>query len=165
MSATSLAPIVHEHHARLTRHVDQIPATGDLIGYAQPLELAFALEETCAFLTDLLVPHMDAAERAIYPELERLFQNRHSMTPMRKEHGDIRARVDAVIHFREQAEAGPLSLTQQVELRRTLFGLYALLKVHLAEEILYAELVEHGATVDEESALAAAMAHAGTATF
>ena len=58
-----------------------------------PASSQIALDETCAFLSDLLVPHMEAAERALYPELERLLQNRHSMTPMRREHDEIRAEV------------------------------------------------------------------------
>ena len=43
-------------------------------------------DDTSTFLTGTLVPHVDAAERTLYPELERMLQNRHSMAPMRREH-------------------------------------------------------------------------------
>jgi iron-sulfur cluster repair protein YtfE (RIC family) len=164
VNATYQAPVVHQHHDRLRHHVDIMPATGDLIGEAQPAEISFALDQTCEFLTELLIPHMEAAERAIYPELERLFQNRHSMTPMRREHTEIRTKIADLTDLRDLAKKGALGISQQIRLRRTLFGLYALLKVHLAEELLYADLVEHGATPDQEAALATAMAHAGTST-
>jgi len=42
-----------------------------------------------------------------------------------------------------------------------LYRLYGLLKVHLAEELLYADIVEHGKSPEAEGALAAAMEHTG----
>lgn len=159
------APVTAEHHERLTRNVDRMPATADLIGKAEPAELSLALEQTCAFLTDLLVPHMEAVERAVYPELERLFQNKHAMTPMRREHAEIRARIREIEEVRGTAKRGPLTLTNQMRLRRALFSAYALMKIHLAEELLYGDIIEAGATPDQEAALAAAMIHAGTGSF
>jgi hemerythrin-like domain-containing protein len=159
------SPVAHEHHARLVRHVDRMPRTADLIEGDQPAQLRFALDETCGFLTDLLLPHMAAAERALYPELERLLQNRHSMSPMRREHEQIRSYVTELEAIRAMLGDGSLSPRQQTRLRRLLFQLYALLKVHLAEELLYADMVEHGASTEREAALATAMEHAGTSTF
>ena len=43
-----------------------------------------------------------------------------------------------------------------------LFQLYALLKIHLAEEEAYLRLVDNGVTDDVAELLAAAMGHAGT---
>ena len=37
-------------------------------------EARAGLAEMAAFLTGTLIPHMDAAERTMYPELERMFQ-------------------------------------------------------------------------------------------
>jgi hypothetical protein len=164
-TVTPEAPVIREHHDRLIRHVDRIPATADLLGHAKPPELGPALDETCGFLSELLVPHMDAAERALYPQLERLLQNRHSMTPMRREHDEIRARIGELEALRGEAGRRALGVAQQVKLRRLLFQLYAALKVHLAEEVLYADMVEFGASAEQEAALATAMEHAGTAAF
>ena len=47
------------------------------------------------------------------------------------------------------AVAGPLSITQQMRLRRALYGAYALIKIHLAEEQLYADIVEAGASPEK----------------
>ena len=159
------APVVQEHHERLVKHVDRMPRTGDLIDSGQPGELRFALDETCGFLTELLVPHMEAAERGLYPELERMLQNRHSMTPMRREHDVIRAEIQNLEAIRSTVGDKPLSPREAIRLRRSLFQLYALLKIHLAEELLYADMVEHGASPERESALATAMEHAGTTSF
>jgi hypothetical protein len=58
-------------------------------------------------------------------------------------------------------ERGPLTIGDQGALRRVLFRIYGLLKVHLAEELLYADIVEHGRSPEAEEALAAAMEHSG----
>ena len=159
------APIAREHHERLLRHVDQMPAIAELMERGPLDQFRFAYDEMCDFMTDLLVPHMEAAERAVYPELERLFQNRHSMTPMRREHGEIRSAVAELVRLRSVIARAPLSVKDQIALRRIIFRLFGLLKVHLAEELLYAEIVEHGASPEAEQALAAAMEHSGTGRF
>jgi iron-sulfur cluster repair protein YtfE (RIC family) len=157
--------VSHEHHARLASHVDRLPAVGDLIGSGPTSELSAGLDETCDFLLGLLIPHMEAAEAVLYPELERLMQNRHSMTPMRREHEQIRALVVEIDGRRHRLAEHPLGTGDAVALRRVLFRLYAMLKVHLAEEQLYADLVEHALPADAEAALAAAMEHDGIGSF
>jgi hemerythrin-like domain-containing protein len=157
----TLPVVSHEHHERLMRHVDQMPALGDLIGSAPLAELRPQVDEAAAFLTGLLIPHMEAAEHTLYPELERLLQNRHSMTPMRREHAEIRQLVDGLLHVQKEIVKGQLSTGGAVALRRVVFRLYALLKVHLAEEQLYVRIIEHGVSADAADALAAAMAHEG----
>lgn len=167
MSATLVhsAPVAREHHERLVRHIDQMPAVADMMERGAVDEFRFALDEMCDFMTELLVPHMEAAERALYPELERILQNRHSMTPMRREHAEIRAGVAELVRLRGVVDRGPLPTKDQIALRRIVFRLFGLLKVHLAEELLYAEIVEHGASAEAEQALATAMEHSGTGRF
>jgi hemerythrin-like domain-containing protein len=158
---STLPRVTHEHRERLARHVNAMPAVGDLIGTAPVAELAPRVDEMCRFLTDLLVPHMEAAERALYPELERMLQNRHSMTPMRREHVEIRSLVDDLARRRTGIDEGRLAVGEAVALRRVVFRLYAMLKVHIAEEQLYLDLVEHDASADAGEALASALEHAG----
>ncbi len=160
MMAT-LPRVAHEHHERLMQHVDRMPATGDLIGAVPLDELRPHVDEMCGFLTGLLLPHMEAAERALYPELERLLQNRHSMTPMRREHAEIRQLVAELGRLQQDLDAGRFSTGRAVALRRVLYRLYAYLKVHLAEEQLYLGIVEHGVSDEAAEALAAAMEHPG----
>jgi hemerythrin-like domain-containing protein len=158
---SSLPRVSHEHHERLVRHVDAMPAVADLIGAVGAAELAPRVDELCAFLTDLLIPHMEAAERALYPELERMLQNRHSMTPMRREHAEIREIVADLDRRRTGIDEGRLTVAEAVALRRVIFRLYALLKVHLAEERLYSDIVHHGVSDEVGETLAGALEHAG----
>jgi iron-sulfur cluster repair protein YtfE (RIC family) len=167
MTATlsHIAPVNAEHHQRLLRHVDRMPQVAELMDGGTQDEFRFALAETADFLTELLLPHMEAAERALFPELDRMMQNRHSTVPLRREHEQIRAAVQDLARLRGVADHGQLSMNEKVALRRIVFRLYALLKIHMAEELLYAELVEHSASPEAERALAAAMEHSGTGRF
>lgn len=164
MTAT-LPRVTHEHHDRLMRHLDAMPAVGDLVGIAPAAELRPRIAETAEFLNGLLLPHMEAAERALYPELERLLQNRHSMTPMRREHEEIRALVGELDRLLLRLDPGPLHTSETVALRRVIFRLYSMLKVHLPEEQLYIAIIEHDASAESGERLAAAMDHSGIIAF
>jgi hypothetical protein len=157
--ATTLPDLTHEHHERLMSHVDRMPALGDLVGTSATDALRAHLDELVPFLIGTLVPHVDAAEQTLYPELERLQQNAHSMTPMRREHARIRHLVDDLAGLRRKLDVDAPGIRDTVALRRSVFGLYALLKVHLAEEELYMHIVERGVSADAAKALAAAMEH------
>ncbi|MFI5254418.1 MAG: hemerythrin domain-containing protein [Candidatus Limnocylindrales bacterium] len=155
----TLPRVAHEHHERLMGQVDRMPALGDLVGTASPAELRPLVDDAVKFLTGLLIPHMEAAERTLYPELERMLQNRHSMTPMRREHTEIRQLVDELVLVRTHLDKDRLTTGETLALRRVVFRLYYLLKVHLAEELLYVDIVESGVSADAAEALAAAMKH------
>jgi hypothetical protein len=156
---SSLPRVAHEHHERLIQHVDTMPALGDMLLTAKPDELRLPVAGMDAFLSGLLIPHLEAAERTLYPELERMLQNRHSMTPMRREHAEIRKLVVDFHRLEQQVTEPHPSLARSLALRRVLFRLYALLKIHLAEEELYVGIVNHGVTADAAELLASALEH------
>ena len=158
MTAHSLPEAAHEHHERLLERVNGIPAMADALLGAKPDEALAAITAMREFLAGTLLPHMEAAERALYPQLERLFQNRHSMAPMRREHDRIRDLVGEFTALVDK-DAGAVSLGRTLALRRVLFGLYALLKVHLAEEEAYLRIVGRGVTDDIADAVTAALEH------
>ncbi|MBI3750395.1 MAG: hemerythrin domain-containing protein [Chloroflexi bacterium] len=157
--------VATEHHARLGPGVDHLAATAELIGSASTDDLRQQLDTASAFLNDLLLPHMSAVEQAIYPELERRLQNVHSMSPMRAEHAAIRALVADLDALRAGLGTGHLATGKAISLRRDLYRLHAILKIHMAEEQLYADIVEHGLSADAAEALRAAMEHAGSSAL
>jgi hemerythrin-like domain-containing protein len=155
----SLPQVAHEHHDLLLHHVNALPAMADGLLTATAADARRSLADTAAFLTGTLLPHIDAAERTIYPELERMFQNRHSMAPMRREHEEIRRLVGVFGTAVAQVGSGPLTLGRCLAIRRVVFQLFALLKIHLAEEEAYLRIVERAVETDVADVLAAAMEH------
>lgn len=155
----TLPSVAHEHHERLVHHVDRMPEMGDLLLSGTADAIARGLVETNAFLSGTLVPHMEAAERTLYPELERMMQNMHSMSPMRREHAEVRRLVEQFGSLTHSVQEGHVTLGKALALRRVIFQLYALMKVHLAEEEAYLRIVNHGVSAEVADVLAAAMAH------
>lgn len=157
MTTMTLPQATHEHHELLLQDVNRIPSVADALLVAP--EAPAGIQELSTFLHGTLLPHMEAAEGAVYPELERMLQNRHSMAPMRKEHEEIRRLGGAFVALAADVRDGRLSLGRRLALRRVMFQLYALLKVHLAEEEAYVRLVDRGAGAEMGEAIAAALAH------
>ncbi len=158
---TSLPRVAHEHHERLMQHIAGMPAIGRAILEAPIEELRPMLQELDGWLSGLLLPHMEAAERALYPELERLMQNRHSMAPMRREHDEVRRLVrELSVLIRGVGDRRP-TVGIQVALRRVLFRLYALLEIHVVEEGLYMPLLTRGVSDEVAEVMAAALEHPG----
>ena len=157
----SLPRVAHEHHERLMQHVNDMPAVGAMLRTAEPKELRSRLLEIDGWLTGLLLPHLEAAEATLYPELERMFQNRHSMAPMRREHAEIRRLAAEWSHLVNGVGDERLHVGQAVALRRVLYRLYALLEIHLVEEELYIPIIDHGVSDEAAEVMAAALKHPG----
>ncbi len=155
----SLPQVAHEHHERILAHVDRLPELADLLLTSSADDIKARLVATNDFLTGTLLPHVDAAERSVYPELERMFQNRHSMRPMRNEHDELRKLVGDFGKLSAELREGRVTLGRSLALRRVIFGLYALLKVHMAEEEAYLRIIERGGGSDLSEVIAAALEH------
>lgn len=155
----SLPQVAHEHHERILAHVNRLPEMADMLLTASGEDIQARVVATNDFLNGTLLPHIDAAERSIYPELERMFQNRHSMRPMRTEHDEIRKLVGDYGKLSSDLRAGRVTLGRSLALRRVIFGLYALLKVHLGEEEAYLRIIDRGGGSDLSEVIAAALEH------
>ena len=158
---TSVSMTGHEHHERINTMLDGLPALADMLD-ERPRSPRFEDRYTtlCSFVTGTLVPHMEVVEGTLYPELDRLMQNRHSMVQMRREHEDIRELVERLGTFGEAIEADALGPAGSIGLRRVLYRLYALLKVHLAEEEEYLRVLEHNLSEEQQVQLADGLEHA-----
>jgi hemerythrin-like domain-containing protein len=161
MTSSSLPRVTHEHHERLIQHADEMPAVGKMILTAPMEELKPRLAELEGWLTGLLLPHLDAAEATLYPELERMLQNRHSMAPMRREHAEIRRLVAEYARLVKGLGEQRPHIGKTVALRRVLFQLYALLQIHLVEEEVFIPIVSHGVSDEAAEVMAAAPKHSG----
>jgi iron-sulfur cluster repair protein YtfE (RIC family) len=158
---TSVSTAGHEHHERIHTMLDGLPALADMLDVRpRPTRFEDRYRTVCTTVTQTLLPHIESVEATIYPELDRLMQNRHSMAQMRREHDDIKSLVERLGTFEQAIEAGALGPAGTVGLRRVLYRLYALLKVHLAEEEEYLRVLEHNLSEGEQAELIRGLDHA-----
>ncbi|MGA2514099.1 MAG: hemerythrin domain-containing protein [Candidatus Limnocylindrales bacterium] len=159
----NLPRVSHEHHDRLWQYVNQLNSLADRLS-SDSLDTTRLIEELPELrelhdgLTNMLIPHMETVEAAVYPTLERLLADTQTTAPMAREHVEIRRLVGAIGEFAEHpqshADRGAV-----LALRRVLLRLYALLKSHLSEEELYIPILEDNLTPAQEAALARALDH------
>jgi hypothetical protein len=158
----SLRTTSEDHHARLLPHVDRLVVLADMIGHVECASIHARFEEEYAFIVGQLVPHMEAIERTLYDQLERLMGGRHSMAPMRQEHEAMTHLVEELGRYRRHAEGCRWSAVEGLALRRALYRLHSILKVHLAEEELYLGVLDRNLSDREKEVLARGIDHAMT---
>ena len=158
----SLTATSKEHHAKLMPYVDRLLVMADMIGLEDCEAVHIAFEEEYSVIVGELVPHMDAIETTLYGQLERLMGQRHSMAPMREEHDQMRRLIEVIGQYRNHVAGCSLGAVEGLALRRALYRLYSILKVHLAEEELYLGVLERNLTDEEKDILARGIDHANT---
>jgi len=158
---SSLPHAGHEHHERIREHVDRLPALMDMLELRPtPPEFAGQFTKEYGFITGTLWPHVEVVEGNLYPELERLMQNRHSMAPMRREHAEMAKLIEAMGAYQDRIAAGPLKPADALALRRLIIQFYALVKTHVAEEAEYLHVLQGNLSEDEQEAVVRGLAHA-----
>lgn len=157
----SLRGTSDEHRQLIEPYVDRLPGLAEMIGNVTPAEFSASFQEECSFIIGRLGPHMEAIETTLYGRLEQVMKQRHSMTPMRQEHERLRHLFASLCEYSGLVADERLTEADQVGLRRVLFRLYAMLKVHLAEEALYLGVLDRNLTDEEKDVLAKGIDHAG----
>jgi hypothetical protein len=158
---STLAETVHEHHDQLIPRVDDLLETARLVGVASCDELRPRVLATRAFLTGTLIPHMEASERAVYPRLEVLLSDTGALAPLRREHAEVRHLVDELNRLCTAHGEGPYHRGEALALRRVLYRLHAIVRVHLDEEEMMTTLLARSTDPDEIDAIARDLQHAG----
>ena len=158
-----LTRVSHEHHDRLRGYLvnlDQLAEclNPDCLDSGRLRDRLPDLRELYHGLRDVLVPHMDAVEFAVYPTLERLTRGTETVAPLAREHVEIRRLVDRIGEFADDPEAHSDRMAV-LALHRVALRLSALLKAHLAEEELYLPILEDRLTQAQEAALVRAIDH------
>lgn len=154
LRATSMA-----HHAQLMPHVDRLLTLAEMVGRVECKALHRLYNEEYAFVASTLVPHMAAVEGALYGRLEAIMGPRHTMAPMREEHETVRRLIEELGRFQVHEDHCTWDEMEGLALRRALYRLHALLKVHLAEEEQYLAVLDRSLTDAEKDTLARAMEH------
>jgi hypothetical protein len=120
--------------------LDRLAATADRLDQLDRDEATAALREADDFLQHEVLPHEEADDREIYPILAGLIGGDDPMAAMSLTHGEI-FHLAGVFH--RQVEATGEDGLDVFDLRRTLYSLHAILRLHFAqEEELYQSLDE-----------------------
>ena len=161
MSAT-MAPLRAEHR-ELLPHIEEFRVAAEAVG-AAPAERVVALVDQCiGFLTRHLIPHAKAEEAALYPVVQKVMGAPRATATMSRDHEEVGRLAAELQDLRAKLAAGDADGDLAADLRRVLYGLYTLVKVHFAkEEEVYLPVLEERLAPDEAEAMFTAMHEAAT---
>ncbi len=141
---------LRDEHAGLFPSVDRIKQTAELIGKAPTEEICKNLEEVYDFLAHHLKIHAQAEEAVLYPVVQKLLGSPDATRTMGRDHLEIGSYIDELALLKQCPSDGKLTSEQSESLRRVLYGVYALTKVHFAkEEEVYLPILDQRMTVEE----------------
>jgi len=128
-------------HNLLIPKLDSIRETADALDAIPPKEALGALKATQALLNEEILPHEAEDENEIYPRMAEILPGEDPMASMSRTHREIFHMVD--VFERQMADLQPSGPDPADirDLRRTLYGLHAILRLHFdQEEELYLTL-------------------------
>lgn len=144
---TNLTQPLRDEHKELFPHVDRIRQAAEWIGEAPLTEVRRAVEEVYDFLAYHLKPHAEAEDAALYPVVQQVLGSPDATKTMSRDHVEVGRYIEELASLKAELTDRPLTSAQATALRRVLFGVYALVKVHFAkEEEVYLPILERGLT-------------------
>jgi heavy metal translocating P-type ATPase len=121
-------------HATLRPDLDQLRRAADEIGTAPTPELVATLAVVRRFLVDELLPHEQAEEAQLYPVFDRILGGSDPTGTMSRAHVEIAHHVRRIAHLIDDLDGTAPDPDDLIELRRSLYGLHAILVLHFAQE-------------------------------
>ncbi len=130
----TLTQPLRDEHRELFPQVDRILQAADLVGLAPLGEIRTAVEEAYEFLAHHLIPHAQAEDAALYPVVQNVLGSPEATRTMSRDHVEVVRYVEELAALKDGLTGAPLTAVQTKSLRRVLYGVYALVKVHFAKE-------------------------------
>jgi hemerythrin-like domain-containing protein len=140
---------LRDEHRELLPHIEEIRVVADGVGAVPPDVLRTQIAAVSTFLREHLIPHAKAEEAVLYPEVERAMAAPRATASMSRDHVEVAALTRELAAIEGRIADGVAS-ADETALRRVLYGLYALVKLHFTEEEeIYVPVLEDALDPDD----------------
>ncbi len=151
---TALMQPLRDEHQELYPSVEELRSAADAIHEKMSAAERDLVEQAYAFLEHHLLPHAQAEEKALYPMVQKVMGAPAATATMSRDHAAVDQLVGELRTLRGEITGRDLSAEEVRDLRRILYGLYTLVKVHFAkEEEVYLPLLEERLTAAEAQSM------------
>ena len=150
---------LREEHKELYPHIESLRIAGESIhAHLFSPFIREEVEKAYKFLTHELIPHAKAEDRALYPVVQKVMGAKEATATMSRDHVEVDRLTGELGELLVKVDGTAITDEQTHAMRRILFGLYALVKVHFAkEEEVYLPLLDARLTEQEAAAIFEAM--------
>jgi len=147
---TVLTQPLRDEHKEMFPHVETLKLAALSVHGSLNQESTNLIDKANAFLTRHLIPHAKAEEAALYPVVQKVMGSPLATATMSRDHVEVGTLTNELGLLRQNLPGTEIGAKQANELKRVLYGLYTLVKVHFAkEEEVYLPLLDANLTADE----------------
>ena len=123
-----------DEHREFTPHLQRIRTVADRLETYSADEVMTELEQIRWFLLERLVQHEQEEEAAVYPVVAELLGGEDPMGSMERAHMEIEHLARVFGHLLSDLPPEGPGPEDLIDLRRVLYGLHAILRLHFAQE-------------------------------
>ncbi len=139
---TNITQPLRDEHKELLPHVETLKTAADQVSEVLSDRAWQDIQDAYEFLAHHLIPHAYAEEQALYPVVQKAMGASMATATMSRDHVEVGRLTEELNELLPRRATG-LGADQAAGLRRVLYGLYALVKVHFAkEEEIYLPLLD-----------------------
>ena len=154
----SITQPLRDEHKALYPQVENLRLAGDVVNESLTSLAHDKIEQAYNFLTRQLIPHAQAEEKAIYPMIQKAMGAPQATATMIRDHVEVERLTQELGTLRVHKSQLSITFEQVSALRRVLYGLYALVKLHFAkEEEIFLPLLDSKLSAEEAQAMFEAM--------
>lgn len=133
-AAPALARRFQAEHAELLPLVDEIRTTADHLEDGDNAHSIPKLRRIHRMLVERILPHEEAEEKVFYPEIASMLGGDDPTATMSRGHVEIAHLVRVLGVLLDEIGEGSPQAGDVVDLRRVLYGLHAILRLHFSQE-------------------------------
>jgi iron-sulfur cluster repair protein YtfE (RIC family) len=150
----SITQPLRDEHKELYPQIVSLRQAADVLNESLTTQAHDRIEQAYNFLTRQLVAHSRAEEAALYPIVQKIMGSEQSTATMVRDHVEIARLTEELDSLRVHKSQLTITSIQTAALRRVLYGLYALVKLHFAkEEEIYLPLLDSKLTPEDAHAM------------
>ena len=123
-----------EEHLAIRRDISRLHEVADSLGTLDPDAALEEVKSVQRILIEEVQPHEEAEEHELYPALGRFFGGNDPMATMSRAHIEITHQIHRLGQLIDDIGSSGVDEIDRTELRSLLYGLYAILKLHTAQE-------------------------------
>jgi heavy metal translocating P-type ATPase len=121
-------------HVMIRSDLEQLLSVADALGTLDPADVLPAVRRVHRLLTEEVLPHEKAEQDILYPALDRVLGGNEPTGPMTRSHVEIAHRVRRLGQLIEDIGDAEPDVEDIDDLRRMLYGLHAILRLHTVQE-------------------------------
>lgn len=154
----SITQPLRNEHKELFPHIESLNKAGMAVHGRLNQESLDLIDEAYKFLSSHLIPHAHAEEAALYTVVQKVMNSPHATETMSKDHVEVGRLTEELKSLRGQISADEIGAAKANDLKRVLYGLYILVKLHFAkEEEVYLPLLDKHLTAEQANEMFEAM--------